>query len=297
MESLEAVIRDKPSGSRANALLGYPGDARLLIVNADDFGMSHAINAAVIQTVISGIATSTSLMAPCPWAAHAMQLLRDLSRIPFGVHLTLIAEHQAYRWGPISPSDHVPTLVGTAGHFHLINERDLMLAGASIFEVEAEFRAQIEKILGAGLNPTHLDWHCLPSGGRPDIFETTLSLAHEYGLAVRIHDADRADHCLANNLPVNEHRLLDSYRLPVDLKPARYADLIRELPVGLSEWAVHASLGDAEAQAMEPASWQVRRTDYEVLIAAETRAVIESEGVILLSYREIQSAWNDAVVG
>ena len=55
-----------------NRLLGYPADARLLIINADDFGMCHAINAAIFQTLTAGVVRSTSLMAPCPWARHAM---------------------------------------------------------------------------------------------------------------------------------------------------------------------------------------------------------------------------------
>lgn len=60
---------------QANGLLGYPADARLLIVNADDFGMCHAINEAILQTLKAGIVSSTTLMVPCPWAPHAMQLL------------------------------------------------------------------------------------------------------------------------------------------------------------------------------------------------------------------------------
>ena len=75
--------------ARSNELLGLPGDARVLIINADDFGMYPAVNTAVIRSIEEGIASSCSLMAPCPAAPHAMDLLRQHPRIPFGIHLTL----------------------------------------------------------------------------------------------------------------------------------------------------------------------------------------------------------------
>jgi predicted glycoside hydrolase/deacetylase ChbG (UPF0249 family) len=80
------------SHRRANALLGYPADARLLIVNADDFGVSHAVNAAILRTLTEGIVRSAPLMAPCPWARHAMRLVRDHPDIACGVHLTVVSE-------------------------------------------------------------------------------------------------------------------------------------------------------------------------------------------------------------
>jgi predicted glycoside hydrolase/deacetylase ChbG (UPF0249 family) len=60
---------------QTNQLLGYPGDACLLIINADDFGMCHAVNKAVRGVLHHGLVRSTSLMAPCPWALHAMRFL------------------------------------------------------------------------------------------------------------------------------------------------------------------------------------------------------------------------------
>ncbi len=83
-----------------NRLLGNPVDARLLIVNADDFGMCLAVNAAVFQVFEHGILCSTTLMVPCPWAVRAMHFLKDHPEVPFGVHLTAISDWPDYRWGP-----------------------------------------------------------------------------------------------------------------------------------------------------------------------------------------------------
>ena len=104
--------------SQTNRLLGYPDDARLLIINADDFGRSHASNEATLRTLKEGVVSSTTLMVPCPWALHAMQLLSDHPDISFGVHLTVICDVSHYRCGPLTSRDKVPSLVDETGFFY-----------------------------------------------------------------------------------------------------------------------------------------------------------------------------------
>ncbi len=106
------------SNSLTNELLGYPPDACLLIINTDDFGMCHSINEAVIQGIKEGIASSCTLMVPCPWGLHAMHLLKENPDIPFGVHLTAVSEAIYYRWGPMMPKEKVPSLVDEVGYFY-----------------------------------------------------------------------------------------------------------------------------------------------------------------------------------
>jgi len=279
------------SERQTNRLLGYPDDARLLIINADDFGMCHAVNDAILRTLKDGVVTSTTLMAPCPWAPHAMRLLSENPGIPFGVHLTLVRDFAGYRWGPVSSRDTVPSLVDETGHFFHGDRIPELLERATLDEVGTEFRAQIEAVLVANLTPTHLDWHCLADGGREDIFEATMALAREYGLAMRIHDRDHATRCQRDGLPVSDHGVLDSYRLDTVDKASRYAQLLRALPAGLSEWAVHPSLGDAEARALEPETWRVRKADFDFFVSREARDVIDEEGIVLVDYRALQAVW------
>jgi hypothetical protein len=277
--------------SQSAKLLGYPGDARLLIINADDFGMIHAINAAIFQAIREGVVCNTSLMVPCPWALHAMRLLQDNPEIPFGVHLSVISEMVDYRFGPLTCRDKVPSLVDEAGYFYSLEQLSEFMTQAKLDELEIEFRAQIEKVLAANLKPTHLDWHCLANGGREDILDLTLGLAREYGLALRVSARPLIEDLHRQGLPTDEYDLLDSYRLDTTDKSARYAQMLRDLPVGLSEWAVHPGLGNAEMLAVEPTSWQVRATDYEFVMSPEAREIIEQEGIILLSYKPLQEIW------
>ena len=277
--------------SQTNRLLGYPADARLLIINADDLGMCHAINEATFRTLKEGVVRSTSLMVPCPWALHAMHLLGENPDIAFGVHLTVICDTTNYSWGPLTPKEKVPSLIDEAGYFYSLERMAELLAQARVDELEVEFRAQIEAVLAARLKPTHLDWHCLHSGGRADIFDMTLRLAQEYGLALRVTDRPLIEKLQSQGLPTDEYDLLDSYRLDTVDKSARYVQILRELPLGLSEWAVHPGLGNAELQAIEPTSWQVRQTDFDFLTSQEAQAIVNEEGIILLDYRPLQAVW------
>jgi predicted glycoside hydrolase/deacetylase ChbG (UPF0249 family) len=279
--------------SQTNRLLGYSDDARLLIINADDFGRSHASNEATLHALKDGVVSSTTLMVPCPWALHAMQLLSEHPEISFGVHLTVVCDVSHYRCGPLTSRNKVPSLVDETGFFYMVERIPQWLAQVKLSELEVEFRAQIEAVLAASLKPTHVDWHCLYNGGRADIFEMTVRLAKEYGLALRVSDRPVIEALQRQGLPTNDYDVLDSYRLDTVEKSTCYAQLLREVPGGLSEWAVHPGLGNAELQAIEPESWQVRQTDFDFLVSREARSIIEQEGIVLLSYKPLQKVWQE----
>ena len=277
--------------SFTNQRLGYPADARLLLINADDFGMCHAVNAGIIQALQEGIVTSCSIMAPCPWALHALAWLQQTPTVPVGVHLTAVSEQPLYRWGPLLSRAEVPSLIDEAGYFYTESRIDEFLGQVDLDELEREFRAQIERVLAAGVRPTHLDSHCGIHVRRDPIFTMTLGLAHAYGLALRVYDRPFIDELQQQGYPTNDHPLLDSYDLALADKSARYAQMLRNLPVGLSEWAVHPGLGNAELQAAMP-SWQVRQSDLDFVMSPAARAIVQEEGIILVDYKAVQAIWN-----
>lgn len=276
---------------RANELLGYPADARLLVLNADDLGMYPGMNAGIAAAVERGPVRSTSLIVPSPWAAEAMAWLSRHPEVSLGVHLTLVNDLPGMAWAPVSPPERVPTLVDGRGRFRPLPELEATLAAADLGEVEAELRAQLEAVLAAGLRPTHLDFHCLYDGGRPEIYRATLRLARALGLAVRVCGPPWVEQLQAAGLPTNEHPLLDSYEVPVAEKPGVYHRLLRALPAGLSQWAMHPGLGDEASRALDPQGWQIRRSDLEFLLSPETARVLRDEGIVLLEYRRLQQRW------
>ncbi|MFE3706125.1 ChbG/HpnK family deacetylase [Streptomyces scopuliridis] len=93
-------------------------------------------------------------------------------------------------------------------------------------------------------------------------------------------------------MPVTDHPFLDSFSLDIEGKQARYAELLRELPAGLSEWAVHPGLGTAESRAVDPDGWRVRRSDYAFLTSPEARELVRQEGIAVIDYRALQQTWS-----
>jgi predicted glycoside hydrolase/deacetylase ChbG (UPF0249 family) len=277
---------------RTNELLGYPVDARLLIINADDFGRFQSINDAILRTMTEGVVRSTTLMVPCQGAHYAMQALEENPDLAFGVHLTLIADPPTKRWGSVTPKEQVPSLVDENGEFYNYEQIPKLLELAKLDELEIEFRAQIEHVLAAGLKPTHLDFHCLFDAGGPDIFDMTVELAKEYGLALRVGAQAMAEKLQSEDLPTNDHVFLDSYRLGDVGKTARFVQLLRELPPGLSEWAAHPGLDTPESRELDPEGWTIRFADFEFLTSQEAKDTVKEEGIILLDYRPLQAFWS-----
>ena len=161
--------------------LGYGPDDRLLIINCDDLGSCHAANVGTYEALREGIATSATLMVPCPWARDAASRYRGED---VGVHLTLNAEHDRYRWGPIT---HAPSLLdGDGGFPRTVTD---VWDHADLDEVRRELRAQVERAILWGFDVSHLDSHMGTLQLRPEFFDVYLDLAVEFGLPLRLSGA------------------------------------------------------------------------------------------------------------
>jgi chitin disaccharide deacetylase len=271
-------------------LLGYPRDARLLIINIDDVGFCLSANESAVETILNGSATSCTIMLPPAWSGHACRLMNENPQISHGIHLTLISEHEALRWGPLSPLEEVPSLVDKDGYFPLEDGREQLLARAKLGEMEREFRTQIEKSLLLGLRPVQLDSHCNTHDARADIFEMTIRLAQDYGLALRVHEGGMINVLKARGLPVVDHPDVDSYRIPLSNRARTYLRMLHELPAGLSEWAIHCARGTHELRVIDP-TWAVRAADYRFFNSKECRQAIQIEGIQLVTYAALQPFW------
>src|SRR5688572_24170693 len=164
--------------------LGYPKDAKLLIVHADDLGMAHSINTASIKGLESGLVSSASIMIPCPWLPEIAAYARAHPEADLGLHLTLTSEWSLYRWGPVLPKTSVPSLLDANGYlYHLEDEA---AAHMDLKEAEAEIRAQIVRARQLGIQPTHLDSHMGTLYQNKALFETLLRVARDNKLPVRV---------------------------------------------------------------------------------------------------------------
>jgi hypothetical protein len=163
--------------------LGYPADARLLIIHADDFGMSHSIDRAIEKALENGWVTSASVMVACPWFPEVAAWARNHPNADLGIHLVLDSEWAGYRWGPVAPADQVSTLVDHDGYF--FNDPSLF-THVKMSEVVTELRAQIDKAHAEHMRITHLDSHMIALTTTQHLFDIYEQMGHEYDLPIAL---------------------------------------------------------------------------------------------------------------
>jgi hypothetical protein len=277
---------------KASEILGHSEDARLLIINIDDYGLCYTANDSAIRLLRKGAACSCTVMAPAPWSLHGIALVKENSESQCGVHLTAISEHMLYRWRPLSPPERVPSLIDPDGYLFLESQRDQLIRLADVQDLEREFRAQIEFVIDHGVEITHLDSHCDIHDARDDIFDMSVGLAKEYGVALRVDNPGYFAQLKKERLLVIDNPYLDSFRIPLQDKTNTYLRLLKELPPGLSEWAIHPAYESAELRALTP-EWPVRATDDTFFNSDEFMQTVNGEGIELVSYRSLQPFWKN----
>ncbi len=165
--------------------LGFSEKAKLLIIHADDAGLSHSENMATIQALENGIVNSYSIMVTCPWHYEMVTFAKNNPQFDYGIHLTFTCEWENYKFGPVLPVSEVPSLANPNGHFY--KKREDLRKNASPEDVKKELQAQIEKALKFGLKPTHIDSHMYSVGASDAFFKIYKDLGEKYNLPVLIN--------------------------------------------------------------------------------------------------------------
>src|SRR6202167_6691406 len=184
----QTVAQTKNAAER----LGYPADAKLLIVHADDLAVSHSQDRASFAALDRHAASAASVMVPCPWLTEVADYAKAHPDADLGLHLTLTSEWKTYRWGPVESKDKVPSLLDPSGY--LWPETDQAGRNLKPEEAERELRAHIERALAMGIHPTHLDSHMGVLFSRLELFAVYVEGAREDKLpflAVRSPDAPK----------------------------------------------------------------------------------------------------------
>jgi predicted glycoside hydrolase/deacetylase ChbG (UPF0249 family) len=264
--------------------LGHGPDDRLLIINCDDLGSSFAANVACYEALRKGVATSATLMVPAPWAreAAARYMGEDI-----GVHLTLNAEFDLYRWGPIT---HAPSLLDGDGGFPRTVQD--VWDHADIDEVRKELRAQVERAILWGFDISHLDSHMGTVQLRPEFFDVYLELAIDFGLPMRLSGAstERGIGFPFRQLAAEEGVLFPDHLVVVPGVGSRRTleRLLFDVRPGVTEVFVHPAIDTAELRALAP-DWSARVDDHDLVVEdGSVRTMIERSGVTLIGYRELR---------
>jgi chitin disaccharide deacetylase len=266
------------------ARLGRTSDARLLIVTCDQLGASYATNAGCYAALHRGLATTAGLLVPCPWAREAAARYRGED---IGVTLTLNAEHDLYRWGPIT---HAPSLLDGDGGFPRTVE-DLW-DHADLDETRRELRAQIERAILWGFDVSHLWSHLGVLPQRAEFFDLYLELAVDFRLPIGLPEAaaERTIGFPFRRLAAEEGVVVPDHVVPLRPGTSRRGleRLLHNLKPGVSEVRLRPAVDDAELRAWAP-DWGSRVDDYDVLVAnAVVQATVERSGAELIGYRTLR---------
>ena len=243
-------------------------------------------------------------MVPCTWFPAVAQMCRDNSQMDMGVHATLNAEWDAYRWSPLSTRDQASGLLDMDGYFHQWHQA--VYDNAKVEAVDIEVNTQIERALSAGIDVTHVDSH----------MGTIMS-----PLFIQSYIRAAASRRLPNMLPrtnakgiqmmgVNEEELrmyepimqqLESMGVPmlegIIGMPLEHdhdhlglaKKLLSEVPVGITHFILHPSIDTSELRAICP-DWQARVANYNAFMSDDLKKFIEQEDIKLIGYRQIRDA-------
>jgi hypothetical protein len=281
-------------------LLGYPRDSKLLIIHADDMGLAHSVNTACIKAFDSKGITSGSIMVPCPWAPEIEAYAKDNPGMDVGIHLTLTAEWNLYKWDGIVPSDQISSLLDKNSYFYPSVEE----LGKSVKapEAEIELRAQIDRAISSGVQPTHIDTHMGSVLANPELVKIYLNLSEIYHLPVLFPRA------YLSWLPPEVAKSMESKVFLLDnlfmLEPKMitgkwinaYKKGIEAMKPGLNEMIVHLSIDNDEMQAISKghddygSAW--RQQDLDLVTSTEFMDLLKTNNIILIGWRQVRDVMN-----
>jgi len=284
--------------------LGYADTDRLVIIHTDDIGMCHASVQAFKDLWSVGGVTSGAVMTPCAWFPAVAKMCRENPKMDMGVHATLNAEWESYRWGPVSDVGARSGLRDEAGYFH--DDPDNTSKLASVEDVEKEVNAQIEMALKAGIDVTHVDSH-MGAIMHPKFIQTYIQAAGSRALpnmlprldamgieVMGIREADRVAYAPIMEMleGIGVPTLNGIVSMPLDQPNGQMEvakQLLGNLPVGITHFILHPSIDTPELRNICP-DWQARVANYSAFMSDELKKFMESENINLIGYRQIRNA-------
>lgn len=288
--------------------LGFPKGKKVLLLHIDDAGMCPEANEATENYLGNGHLTSAAVMMPCISAAAFVDWAKKHPAADIGVHLTLTSEWKDYRWGPLSDPAKIPGLVDPFGKFY--HEVPEVVMHAPAKEVEVEIRAQIEKMIESGLQPTHIDTHMGTLYGSAEYVRVFLKIAEEYRIPGNIIDVSKPEVAAffrKAGYPITDEVIssVGEYSLPkldnfgsvpggetYALKRDNFFKLVKSLGAGLTEIIFHPATKSENLKTIT-GTWQQRVWEGELFSDPLVIKFFKDEGIIITNWKEIMKRFNE----
>lgn len=284
-------LRSLVSSDSIQKRLGYSRVTKLLIIHADDMGISISENDATIQAMNDGMVNSGSVMVPCPGFDEMAKHLSVHTKTDAGLHLTLTSEWPSCKWRPVLPANEVKSLVDQDGL--LFPDKKSFLKNVDPDDFEKECRAQIEKALNAGIKLTHIDSHMFMAFANSKFIERYVSLGKEYGLPVLLTQ-EMPSWVKKTNNSIIVDRLYCARQEDFDRGLSDYyRGVLKNIKPGLNCLLVHVAYDNDEMRQLTlnqksfGAEW--RQTDFDFFTSEECRQLIEKYNIKLITWRELKN--------
>ncbi len=277
--------------------LGYAKDTKLLIIHADDLGVSHSENEASIYAMEKGSVSSGSIMVPCPWFPEIAAYARAHPMADLGLHLTLTSEWKYLKWGSVFNKEKVPGLLNKNGYF--FESVDSLLQKGKPAEVEKEIRAQLERAKAFGIDFTHLDSHMGSLYANADYLNIMIKLGREYKVPVMLMKPAQPSAAILNldSVISSKDVVLDMIYIanPPDYKNGMdkyYTGVLKSVQAGVSIILLHAAYDEKEMQAVTidhpdyGAAW--RQADFNFFTSEQCKKILKEQQIHLITWREIR---------
>ncbi|WP_157899878.1 polysaccharide deacetylase family protein [Luteitalea pratensis] len=274
--------------------LGFKASDIVLIVNADDVGMSHGANVAVRTGMEQGLITSGSIMVPCPWFEEVAVYATANPTRDFGLHLTHTSEWKVYKWGPVANKAEVPGLLTPQGY--LWPDIEPIYKNATPAQAEIEARAQVRKALDRGIDVTHLDSHMGALQYDMRYHAVYRKLAKEFDLPIRMGNQDLLTAMGGGHLrgeldadgTIYPDYLIHQQRKPGEAVDVYWKRMISELKPGVTELYIHPAVAGEEMQHIT-GSWKERDSEYHLFTDdASVKQLLEQRGVKRIGWRALR---------
>ena len=163
-------------------LLGYKKNDKLLIIHADDLGLSNSVNQASFEALNNKYVNSASVMIPAPYSNEVADYFKENPDIDLGLHLTFTSEWKDYKWHGISQKDSISSLINGNGNF--FEKKKEVIKNSNPQDIRRELQAQIDYAISIGIKPTHLDSHEGVLFFSPEFFKIYLEVSEKNRLPV-----------------------------------------------------------------------------------------------------------------
>ena len=278
-----------------------------IVLHQDDVGMCHGANIAFRELSALGSITSGSVMVPCPWFREAAEMAAANKSLDLGVHLTLTAEKEFYRWRPLTSASKLSGLVDDDGY--MWRDVSSVRREANVDAVALELRAQIDFALTSGFDVTHLDAH-MGATLAPEFCAIYIALGVEYRLPVLItkslsqygpnnHISGVSDEQFAEfvvlaedkRMPIFDRVLETNFGRPSTQSLAHdaYQEMFTKSKSGLTFAALHPN-APGEVEVIEPNQFHVRTDEYEIFSSENYLTWLTKKEIKPIGMRELRDA-------